>query len=218
MSVKHTVSQGDCLSSITKKFGFSDYKTIYDDGENSDLKTKRTNPNVLFPGDIVSIPDVQLGEESGSTEQKHNFKIIRKKTFVRVVVKDSEDKPFANVDYDLNYDGNLITGKTDGSGKIEQEITADAKSGVIILRSKSGSEDILGVIELEFGALDPVEETTGVQARLNNLGFECGDVNGVMNTATKNAIKAFQKKNGDPETGNADDATRNKLRQQHDLG
>ena len=33
-----------------------------------------------------------------------------------------------------------------------------------------------------------------------------------------NVIKAFQKKNGDPDTGVVDDTTRSKLLQQHDLG
>src|SRR5687768_6010003 len=125
MSTKHTITQGECFSSLTKKFGFSDYKTIYDHAENAELKTKRPNPNVLFPGDIVSIPDKQLGEESGATEAKHDFKIIRKKTFIRVVIKDSENKPFANIDYELTVDGDKLTGKTDGSGKVEQEIPAD---------------------------------------------------------------------------------------------
>jgi len=217
MSTKHTVTQGECFSSITKKFGFFDYKIIYDDAENSALKTKRPNPNVLFPGDIVAIPERQLKEEIGATLQKHIFKIPSKKTFIKVVIKDSEDKPYANIDYELTVDGKKTTGKTDATGKVEEEIIADAKSGEIILRSKSGSNEILGVIELEFGKLAPAEENTGVQARLNNLGFDCGAVNGVMNTKTEEAIKAFQKKNGDPDTGVVDDTTRNKLLQQHDL-
>jgi len=53
----HTVVQGEHLSSIAKKYGFSSYKTIWDHGQNADLKKKRQNPNVIFPGDRLFIPD-----------------------------------------------------------------------------------------------------------------------------------------------------------------
>ncbi len=217
MSTKHTISQGECLSSIAKKYGFSDYKTIYNHPENAAFKTKRPNPNVIFQGDILTIPDKEIKEVDGATEAKHTFKIKREKTFLRLVVKDSEDKAFANVDYVLKIGDETITGKTSGAGKVEQEIVADATSGELVLRSKSGANEIIGVIELELGSLDPVEENTGVQARLNNLGFPCGAENGTIGAETQEAIKAFQHKHGLTESGNADDATRTKLRQIHDL-
>jgi len=42
-------------------------------------------------------------------------------------------------------------------------------------------------------ALPPVEHLTGVQARLNNLGFAAGPVDGIDGPRTKRAVRRFQK-------------------------
>jgi len=70
--------------------------------------------------------------------------------------------------------------------------------------------------DLELGRLDPVDKISGVQARLNNLGFDCGRVDGVMNTETKEALQAFQVTVGLPPTGELDSATKAKLYEGHE--
>ena len=217
MPKNHKVKQGDCLSSIAKKNGFPDYKVIWDDGANAELKEKRKNPNMLFPGDIVVIPDLELKQVDKSTEQTHNFVLDTGKVKFQLIVKDDEDKPYANCRYDLKIDGQDFTGNTNGSGKIEQEIPADATTGEVAIYEKTGeTESVITVFKLELGHLDPVAEATGVQARLNNLGFFCGKVDGIIGPMTQEALKAFQEKNGLSATGTADQATRNKLAQLHD--
>lgn len=216
MATEHTIKAGECLSSITKKYGFSDYKTIYEHPQNAEFKRKRPNPNVVHPGDSLFIPEKELKQIPIATEQKHPFKLKRQKTFLHLIVKDSTGKPYANVKYDLTVAGELMKGTTGGDGKIEQEILADAKVGELFLYSKSGTEEIIGAIELDLGFLEPVEEDIGVQARLINLGFDCGRVDGVVGTKTQAALRAFQRKNGLTANGNADAATRDKLRQIHD--
>ena len=44
----HKVEPGECLSSIAEKYGFHQWKTVYDASENADLRTRRPNPNVLI--------------------------------------------------------------------------------------------------------------------------------------------------------------------------
>lgn len=217
MPTQHTIKTGECLSSITKKYGFSDYKTIYNHPQNAEFKRKFPNPNVIHDGAVLFIPDKELKEVPSPNEQKHPFVLKREKTFIHLLVKDSEGKPFANVKYNLTVADKVINGTTGGDGKISEEILAEANSAELFLFSKSGEKEVIGVISLELGALEPVEDDIGVQARLNNLGFDCGEAKGALDDPqTEAAIKAFQGKNGLPETGTADDATRGKLRQMHD--
>ncbi len=217
MPKNHKVKQGDCLSSIAKKYGYPDYKVIWNDGANAELKQKRKNPNMLFPGDLVVIPDLELKQIDKSTEQTHNFVLDAETVKFQLIVKDDEGKPYANCKFDLKIGGKDFTGNTDGSGKIEQEIPADASTGEVAIYEKTGeTESVITVFKLELGHLDPVAEATGVQARLNNLGFFCGKVDGIIGPMTQEALKAFQGKNGLSETGAADEATKNKLAQLHD--
>src|SRR4249920_494288 len=58
MSTTHTVLQGECLSSIAHDFGFGDWHVIYDHPQNASFKTKRPNPNLIYPGDELFIPDL----------------------------------------------------------------------------------------------------------------------------------------------------------------
>jgi hypothetical protein len=217
MGKEYIVKQGECLSSLAKRFGFVDYRTIYDHPANSELKKNRPNPNVIYPDDVVYIPDNELKEVDGATEQKHVFELKRPKTMFRLIVKDSDEKPFADVRYELKIDQETFAGTTDGEGKLEEEIPADARAADLVLFSEDGEErEIIGILPLKLGNLDPVEETSGVQARLNNLGFGDGKVSGVLDEKTADALRAFQIKYGLSVTGEADAATREKLRQIHD--
>ena len=217
MGIYHTVSQGECFSSLAYKYGFENYRSIFDHPENEELKKTRQNPNILYPNDVVYIPETDLKEYDGATDQKHTFILMHEKVMFRVAVKDENDKPFANTRYELHIEKEVFEGKTDGEGKIEQEIKANENNGKIILyvKDEDGNE-IIGVLPLEFGHLDPVHEISGVQKRLNNLGFECGNTDGILGEKMKAALTAFQQKYGLPESGNPCSQTCEKLRQIHD--
>lgn len=202
---KYTVKQGDCISSIAFKYGFFP-DTIWNDSKNSKLKQDRKDPNVLLPGDEVYIRDKEEKEESCASEKKHRFKRKGVPERLRIQFMDEEEKPRANEAYILEIDGDLSEGKTDKDGKVEIWIPPNAKEGRITFRD-SGEE-----YELELGELDPVTEITGVQARLSNLGFYEGEIDGKMSEELENAIRDFQdNKDLDP-TGKLDESFRQKLK------
>ena len=116
-------------------------------------------------------------------------------------------KPRKNEKYVLNLDGKLIDGTTDGDGEFEHFIPGDSRSALLMLRN--GQE----VIPLRLGDLDPCDQATGIQQRLNNLGFDCGSEDGEIGDASKEAIKTFQEAYKLDVTGEADDATKNKLKE-----
>jgi Putative peptidoglycan binding domain/LysM domain len=216
MAETYTVQKGDCLESIAKRFGFGDYKVIYNHPSNAALKQKRPKPNLLQAGDSVFIPDKELKEENCATDQKHKFQFIRKKVKLRIIVKDDQGNFFADKKYELKLGEKILKGSTDGKGFLEQEIPADINQGELKVFTEDPKLKVM-TWNLGLGSLGPVEENDGIQGRLKNLGYYFDAINGqVGSEKSKSAIKAFQGKNSMTKTGDIDDSLRNKLRDLHD--
>ncbi len=210
----HTVEQGEHLAGIAYKFGFTDYRKLFDHPNNAELKKNRPNPNVLFPGDLVFIPDKQSREESRPTDKRHTFKTSAKNLKLRVVLEDQYEEPIANAKCLLTIDGNFRDVLTDGKGKIEQEIPQDAEEAVLVIRDPQTPLEAIS-IAIRIGHLDPVEETSGQEARLNNLGYSA--TGGVEKDpdALRSAIEEFQCDHGLTVDGICGTKTQNKLKEVH---
>jgi hypothetical protein len=180
---QHVVSQGECLASIAAANGFA-WKTIWNHPDNADLKAERKNPNVLYPDDVVVIPDKQPKEESVATEQTHRFKRKGVPAMLKICLLNN-GQPRKNLSWKANIDGNWQEGNTDSDGNLEIKLEPGCESG--LLRLEDGTE-----YQLQLRELDPVDTVSGVQGRLNNLGYDCGPVDGKQNEPTTEAIKAFQ--------------------------
>lgn len=212
----YTVKQGDCLSSIATEHGFADWRTIYNHADNAEFRRLRPNPNLIYPGDQLTIPDTENKHEDCPTDAWHDFKIEGQKTFARVRILKGDFSAQEGSAYKLEVDGDAKEGTLGGDGIIEKEISSSAREGTLTVWL-GGDKSKPGIIwTLRFGELDPVEETTGVQARLKNLGFDPGDVNGTENDKTKAATKAFQGRMGLTQNGTADATTKSKLKETHD--
>lgn len=173
MASYHTVKQGEHLSSIARKYGFTDYQTIWNHAENAALKQQRQNPNVLFPGDRLFIPDRQGKTEPGSTEQRHRFQVRRQKLKLQLVLEDMYEKPIANAKCELHIENETHALTTNGQGRIELDIPPDAESAFLIVKDPQTPVNEV-VMPIKIGHLDPVEEVSGQRARLNNLGYFAG--------------------------------------------
>ena len=208
MSINHTVCQGDSVISLSETHGLFAV-TIWDDPGNTGLRQKRTDMNVLMPGDVVVIPDKRPRLEKRPTGQAHRFRRKGIPAIFRFQIFDMHI-PRANQHYKLTVDGVELKGTTDGSGILEQYIPAQAKEGKLVI----GDDKFQ--LNFQFGYLDPVNELSGIQKRLNNLGYDCGTEDGTLNDATTQALLAFQRASELPLTGEADTATKKKLEEIHD--
>jgi len=204
MPKSYRVAKRECISSIADEHGFFP-DTLWNHPQNARLKQRRKDPNVLFEGDEVYIPDKALGTESGSTGQRHRF---RKRgvpaKFVLQLLEYGE--PRANLDYTLRIDsGESFCGTTDGEGVLECSIPPDARKGILII-------DAVEEYELALGKLDPVTEESGFAARLENLGF-LSDAADLSQGELEEATRAFQKEHEVDETGKPDSQTMERLRE-----
>jgi len=209
MGQSYTVQQGDHISGIAETFGFADYNNIWNDPANADLAGKRDNPHVLFPGDVLFIPDKQQKWEDAATTLVHIFQLGAPPLKIRLVLKDFDGEPLANVDCTLEVAGVESQLTTDSTGLIEATVPPSAKEGTLKV------PDLDLEIPVSIGELDPVDQKSGWMMRLINLGYLDGEVDESDQALVRSAIEEFQCDQKLPVTGDADDATVQKLKDVH---
>jgi len=215
MAPWYPVKQGEDLLSIALKHGFDDWRTIYDHPENAQFKQKRPNPTTLYPGDRVFVPNRSLKQEPCETGRRHTFQVKAPTALVRIVLEE-EGSPYANKKYKLSVGKRTYEGTTDAQGLLEQTVRADVEEGQLMVWLDDDPAAEPYIWTLKIAHLDPIDTISGVQARLMNLGFDCGGESGTIGSQTTRALQAFQAAIGLDPTGQLDDATRAKLKEQHD--
>jgi N-acetylmuramoyl-L-alanine amidase len=216
----HEVQQGECLSTIAHSYGFVDWRTIYDHSSNAQFRSLRPNPNLIYPGDLINIPQLESREETRASDSTHRFRARTPRLEIWIRVVDWLAAPLANRRYELEIGVAHHEGMTDNDGFLKHTIVPGAHEGQLTVFLDASAEEILGggarlIWHLEIGALDPLETHSGVQARLNNLGFSCGPVDGIVGPMTRSATKAFQYQYNLQVDGIAGPQTWRKLREIH---
>lgn len=214
MPREHKVKQGETLPKIAKEHGFSNWHTVYEHPDNAELRERRPNPNILYPGDRVAIPEKTTKEEAGETEQRSRFLFKGEQLWLRIVVTDVDYRPLANRAYKLEVRNLNLEGTTDTEGLLEQKIPENAEEGILHIDNWA--------LPLKIGHLDPIEEVTGWQARLKNLGYYSGPVdgqvqddNGKDRMQLKAAIEEFQLDHGLKVDGIVGSKTEAKIKEAH---
>jgi N-acetylmuramoyl-L-alanine amidase len=200
MGTRRTIKQGECISSLAFEHGFFP-GTLWSAPENRELRELRGDPNVLRPGDVVIVPEKRAKEVALPTGKRHRFRRrgVPEKLKVRLLI---DGEPVANEKYELTVDGEPRDGRTDGEGRVDEFISPLARRATLRL-DRSRDE-----IELLLAHLDPIGEITGVQARLANLGFYHGAIDGQLGVLTEEAIQRFQASRALEPYGELDDVTR----------
>lgn len=210
MPVTHTVEEGDSVLSLSERHGLFAL-TIWNHGANAELRQRRSDMNILMPGDVVFIPDLRRKFEKRPTGKKHRFRRKGLPAIFRLQLFNMNEA-IAGQAYRFIVNGTETKGTTDDKGILKEFIPASATEGEI----KFGEGEGEVTLKLQFGYLDPLNEISGVQHRLTNLGYDCGPEPGTLDEATKLALLDFQRDNQLPLTGEPDDATKAKLEEIHD--
>lgn len=207
----HLVQQGECISSISMTTGFF-WSTVWNAPENASLKQLRGDPNILMEGDNVFIPVLQVKKVSKASQSHYQFTLKGVPAHLRLQLLDAAHNPRAGLAYVLQVDGASVSGTTDGQGFVDQPIPPDAEKGVLLV---TAVDNKIERHELRLGHVNPHGDASGLQQRLRNLGYQVPKETGLMDDDTVAAVKMFQSKYSLPVTGQADDATLNKLKEIH---
>lgn len=212
MSKIHIVKQGECLSRIAHMYGFADWHPIYEHESNRDFRRDRPDPNLIFPGDEVSIPDIEPQEESRQTGTKHRFRAPGKRKKLRIVISDPAGHPISSGKYRLLVEG-AVHERALKNGIVEHTVPVDAEEGELTVWFDNDSSGEGVKWTLQIGHLDPLTKVSGVQGRLRNLGFDGGPVDGIDGPRTQAGVREFQENHGLKVDGIVGNATRSKLKE-----
>ena len=219
MSKYRTVEQGEYIASIALSEGFLDWRRVYDHPENAELRKKRPKPNILLPGDVVFIPDKQEKTEQGKTEREHVFQIPSGSMEIRLFLHEQQEgQPLANVDYVLTVNDTTYKGTADSNGLVVQKVPIGTPQATLAVPGMRLEWQLqIGQMDPHHQVTEPEHIMTGVQARLANLGYYFGAVDGNLSEATTSAIRQFQRHVMERENadGDLDDETSDALVKRH---
>src|SRR5690349_6226728 len=100
----HVVKQGECFATIAQANGVS-ADALYQHPDNADLRKKRPNSNILYPGDEVVVPDHKTKEATVPTGTTHRFRVKVPRYALRLILLDGERTPVAGESYVLEANG-----------------------------------------------------------------------------------------------------------------
>ena len=169
---------------------------------------------MIYPGDKLVIPDRKTrDEDSLPTNNRHSFRLKAVKLLLRIVVKNGDGKAFSGCAYKLEVGGKALEGTTGSDGMIEQPVPPAAQQGKLTLWFGGRPEGPNAQFPLDIASLDPTDYLSGVQGRLNNLGYDAGPVDGLDGPRTRSGVKAFQEDNDLQIDGIAGPKTKKKLKE-----
>ncbi len=160
----YVIRQGDYLQSLAYQFGF-DADTVWNDPKNANLRQLRSSPNILWPTDILYIPDQitkQPDMKSLTAGTTNTFVSDPPTVTISLQFTDSQLVSQAYSIQELPRLTGLTTGP-DGGATFSIPVTLN---WFTVVFTESGT-----TFEFNTGSLDPIDTLSGVFQRLQNLGY-----------------------------------------------
>ncbi|BBW90028.1 peptidoglycan-binding protein [Pseudoalteromonas sp. PS1M3] len=193
MTQQHTVAQGETLLRIAKQYGYQTSKALYNHPSNAEFKALRPDPNLIYPGDKITIPPKKEKFIPLRTNSINSFVVQNEKEYFRLQVSYDDGDDITGKRVVLNIGSQTIDTVLQSDGLIEVELNNnDALTGNVDLYLKAGETTPTKSFAVQIGNLDPIDTLSGVQGRCNMLGFNCGKVDGINGAKTKAGVREFQ--------------------------
>lgn len=172
MTAVHIVKPGEHIAAIATRFGFENFTQLWEHPNNAELKQRRKSPFLLAVGDELFIPDRVRLEFTRATAASHDFRAHIDRLDLKLRLLGFDAKPQAETDIVVEVE-RPESGAASSARR--QELKTDASGRVAVEISKAcvvGGVTITGLeLELQIGALEPIDTDLGLAQRLTNLGY-----------------------------------------------
>jgi hypothetical protein len=161
---------------------------------------------VLYVGDEVVIPALEVHEIVRPTDQTHRLVVKHPPLSFRVILQDHNQLPYREQDYELTLTSDPHeqprTGTTDSKGKLVEQLPLTARRVEVFLPKAqlrwTFKLDALLPIPSQESIEDKKDPATpelaikALQMRLLSLGFPCGEVDGRLGAQTRAALALWR--------------------------
>lgn len=168
-----------------------------------------------MPGDQIFIPDLREKSMPCATAKRTTFRRRGVPIKVAFTIADQTGEPFVGKIYKLTVGAAEFNGRTDDAGHLKHWVATSEKLGRLVVQMDTPNLPETLEWILDIGQLPPYKTKSGMQLRLNNLGYAASADDQNSEQAIASALRQFQRDHDLPETGNNDDATLNALRDAH---
>jgi N-acetylmuramoyl-L-alanine amidase len=214
MTQQHTVAQGETLLRIARQYGYQTSKALYNHPSNAEFKALRPDPNLIYSGDKITIPPKKEKFIPLRTNSINSFVVQNEKEYFRLQIIHEDGDDITGKRIVITIGSQTIDTVLPGNGLIEVELNEnDSLTGQVDLYLKEDQSSPSESFTAQVGHLDPIDTLSGVQARCNLLGFDCGTVDGISGSKTKAGVRDFQYEHDLEVDGIAGAKTKAKLQQ-----
>jgi N-acetylmuramoyl-L-alanine amidase len=201
---------------------------------NEPLIKKKRSVGMLAQGDRVRLPDPEPEKFEKAQVAKSNVHVIEgepPKALLRLRLLHFGGQEVNGVTGHLSYNANgmnSVQSVTINNGILEHKLDLSVTEAKLALKFPKTDlhPEYTQEYSLKISYLEPLSDNPGeeaevaaraAQARLNNLAFFCGKVDGIIGKKTRAALKSFQQSKNDPNaTGELNADTAKKLRAGHE--
>lgn len=229
MARRHTIAEGEHVVTVAARFGFRNWRTIWEHPDNAALRAARVNPFTLVPGDVLVVPERAARSFEVRTGAVHAFTLEFLEAALNLRLLRADAAPFGERPTRIRTGAGSAAGdpatfredepKTDQAGKLGTVISELATQGELTVMKAPETAGQPPAPEhtyrLLIGLLQPVNSIAGQQARLQNLGYFAGFTKRDLRQLTW-AIEEFEFDHGLPVRGRPDNpAFFNRLGHEH---
>jgi hypothetical protein len=202
----YVIQQGDHLRKLAFRIGF-DPDSVWNDPSNAQLREKRT-PNLLYPGDVLYVPDAdEVGAMALDVGTRNPYQASVPRVRNRLVFSNS-DGPMAEEPYAIR-GLDAPAGATAMDGSITLSVPVTLREFHIHFKRRNV------IRAVRVGDMDPINEDSGVDKRLQHLGFLSPPPYWDITVQRATALRLFQAAVGVSQTGIFDATTQKALVERH---